>query len=217
MQDMSLNNQKRGNISFIARLVVIIASVAMMISTILPYASVELYGQGFTFNFFIINGEFGDGLFFIVLGMLTILFAVIQKKIPLLLVAILLLLLFVYELVHAINVKNMYRYMLTFKIGFYLVRLASLIVIGSSICYFVTKKTVKTVASNTPSVSSYTTIGNHLDEVPAPVSTEPVYTQTTAPEVPVQNSVHVQQETVVETSDSVAETVTEPVSTEENL
>lgn len=80
MQDMSLNNQKRGNISFIARLVVIIASVAMMISTILPYARVELYGQGFTFNFFIINGEFGDGLFFIVLGMLTILFAVIQKR-----------------------------------------------------------------------------------------------------------------------------------------
>ena len=40
MQDMSLNNQKRGNISFIARLVVIIASVAMMISTILPYARV---------------------------------------------------------------------------------------------------------------------------------------------------------------------------------
>ena len=107
MQDMSLNNQKRGNISFIARLVVIIASVAMMISTILPYARVELYGQGFTFNFFIINGEFGDGLFFIVLGMLTILFAVIQKKIPLLIVAILLSLLFIYELVHAINIKNM--------------------------------------------------------------------------------------------------------------
>ena len=112
MQDMNFDIQEERDIPSIARLVIIISSAVMMISTILPYARVELFGQGYTFNFLIIEGQFGDGIFFVVLGTLAILFAAIQKKIPLLIIAILLLLIFIYELVHAINIKNMYGYTL---------------------------------------------------------------------------------------------------------
>lgn len=80
MQDMNFDIQEKNDISSIARLVIIISSAVMMISTILPYARVELFGQGYTFNFLIIEGQFGDGIFFVVLGTLAILFAAIQKN-----------------------------------------------------------------------------------------------------------------------------------------
>ena len=206
MQDMNFDIQEKNDISSIARLVIIISSAVMMISTILPYARVELFGQGYTFNFLIIEGQFGDGIFFVVLGTLAILFAAIQKKIPLLIIAILLLLIFIYELVHALDVKNTYGDVLHFKIGFYLVRIASLAVIGACICYFITKKVVK----NTPSSISFTTIGSHLDEAAAtPFQSQPVQNefsvQPVAPEAPAQPEVA--QEPVQN----------DPVSTEENL
>ena len=46
MQDMNFDIQEKNDISSIARLVIIISSAVMMISTILPYARVELFGQG---------------------------------------------------------------------------------------------------------------------------------------------------------------------------
>ena len=123
-----------------------------------------------------------------------------------LITAILLLLIFIYELVHALDVKNTYRDVLHFKIGFYLVRIASLAVIGACICYFVTKKKVR----NTPSAISFTTIGSHIDEAAAtPFQSQPVQSefsvQPVALEAPAQPEVS--QEPV--RSDSV--------STEENL
>ena len=191
MQDMNFDIQEKNDISSIARLVIIISSAVMMISTILPYARVELFGQGYTFNFLIIEGQFGDGIFFVVLGTLAILFAAIQKKIPLLITAILLLLIFIYELVHALDVKNTYGDVLHFKIGFYLVRIASLTVIGACICYFVTKKKVRHTPSATPFQSQ---------PVQSEFSVQPV-----APEAPAQPEVS--QEPVQN----------DPVSTEENL
>ena len=123
-----------------------------------------------------------------------------------LILAILLLLIFIYELVHAIDVKDTYGDVLHFKIGFYLVRIAALAVIGACICYFITKKVVK----NTPSAISFTTIGSHLDEAAAtPFQSQPVQSefsvQPVTPEAPTQLEVSQEPDQ------------NNPVSTDENL
>lgn len=173
----NIHNTGDSNKQKYARLTIMSAAVIMIISTFLPYVGVSFMGIKQSFNFVYIDGEMGDGVFFIILGILAIIFAALKKRVPLLVVSVIITLLFIFELTQVAKVRGEYGAFITFGAGFYLVRISTLVLIGSCIAYFVMTKnaasnrgTSAAGSGSVPPISSYNSIGNDMNNQSANAS-----------------------------------------------
>lgn len=136
MEKINQSISNRTDKSEIVRIAVMCTSMLMIMSTLLPYVKI-IYDDDIVYND---SFRSGNGIFFFVLGGLAIVFIAIREKIPVLVVSILLSFTFIVDLFNSIKMKEQFENDLRFTLGFYLVRLTSLLVIISCIYYFVTKK-----------------------------------------------------------------------------
>ena len=141
------NASQRGNIGNNAasgKIGVIIAAVAMAVSTFLPFATASFMGYSESITLMSNEGEMRDGIFFIIAGLLTVLFVCLSKKIPTLIFGILSLGLAVFEIIDLNSKLGMdLGYGITASsvvnrgIGFYLMAVSAAALCIFSIIYFV--------------------------------------------------------------------------------
>lgn len=133
------------------RIGIIIASVLLALSTVLPYVKVKeslswLAGAE-SISLLSADGKIGDGIFFILLAIITIVFTCLKKKIPVLICSVLSVCMYILETVH---LKNQCTEVLGFKIdiwdymtkgaGYHLLGISVILMLVFSIIYFIIYK-----------------------------------------------------------------------------
>lgn len=133
------------------RIGIIIASVLLALSTVLPYVKVKESLSWVTgtesISLLYVDGQLGDGIFFLLLAILIIVFSCLKKKIPVLICSVLTVFLYIFEIM---QFKKQYDDVLGFKIdiwdymtkgaGYHLLGISAILLLVLSIVYFVTYK-----------------------------------------------------------------------------
>ena len=120
---------------------VLAASVLMIVSTILPYVSVLGY---YTLTLLMGDGsQMADGIFFVALAVLCIVFVLMDKAIPLMAASVFSVIVWIYE----ITQLSQFGALVTKGIGYWLLAISAIVLLVLSILYFVLGKKG---SSNTP-------------------------------------------------------------------
>lgn len=124
---MNAETQKYVKIGILA------ASVVMILSTVLPYVSVF----GFSISLLFTDGsQIGDGAILIVFAVLCIVFTLINKALPELVVSAVALIMAFYEA----SQLGQFGMLVSKEIGFYLMLLSSIVLLAASIMNFLASR-----------------------------------------------------------------------------
>ena len=142
---VSVKNMAESN-NGVIKIGIIVASVLVILAALIPYAKISMFGQSLSISLMGVEGEMGDGIIYIALGILAIVFAFMNKKIPVLVVGIVAFLMCCYEMISMNSLyeeMGMFAGMITKGPGFYLMIVATVGLLALSILNFVMKGSAK--------------------------------------------------------------------------
>ena len=122
------------------KIAIYVASALLVIGVFFPSFSVSFLGFKMSMNFIYYDGKVLDGIVFLILGAVSLVFAFLGKNLPNLICGGLAFLFWIFEISNIKKELGQFSDMLQYEIGFWLVTLAVFALLGASIATFVMNK-----------------------------------------------------------------------------
>ena len=119
------------------KIAIFVASALLVIGVFFPCIGVSFLGFKASTNFIYSDGSVLDGVFFLILGIISLVFAFLGKLLPNIICGGLSFLFWLYELIH---INNEGGGMVNFLIGWWIITLAVFALVGASVALFIMDK-----------------------------------------------------------------------------